>query len=90
MAEESKLSRSNVRLHASQIPESFSEPLKKFLTTQPDFNDEIAEKFAESQKAVQVLQQQLSQAEKQRQQEARGVQRTIKSLQQRLQVLEGK
>lgn len=90
MSEESKLSRNNIPLHASQIPEFFPEPLKKFLTSQPDFNGEVEQRLEDSQKLVQLLQQELSQLKKQRQDETRNYGRALKGLQQRLTQLEGK
>ena len=90
MTEESKLSLNNVPLHASQIPEFFPEPLKKFLTNQPDFNAEVEQRLEDSQKLAQMLQQELSQMQKQRQDDSRSFTRTLKAMQQRLTQLEGK
>lgn len=87
---EDKLSLSNVKLHASQIPESFSKPLKEFLTRQPDFNDEVKTRFESFGKLTEALQQELTQMKKDRQNESRENQKTIRQLQSQLRRLEEK
>ena len=87
---EKKLSLTNVKLHASQIPETFPKPLKEFLTKQPDFNEEVQGMLESFGKLPEALQQELTTIKKQRQEENRENQKTIRQLQSQLRRLEGK
>ena len=90
MSDGNSLSKNNVRVHLTDVPASFSPKLKKFLTSQPDFNAEIQALQAANEKALQAMSQSLSIAEQSRQDESRKSAQMITKLERRLSVLEGK
>lgn len=59
--ENTPFSLNNIRVHLSEIPESFSKKLKAFITRQPDFNDAVQQLQEKQQKRLLILEQQLQQ-----------------------------